>query len=276
MNSLWLTFNEPIDVSSFTAEAVRLTNTAGQAIPVTVRVVNNSGDRQMALLFSNQTVSGNYTLSINSTVHDMMGTAMTPYQAIITLHVPETYTNNTASAIKPWTTTNSTITVPSGMTVGHLQVRVNVSYPDDGELYLRLTSPKGTTILLVGHLGGTSGNFVNTVFDDQASTAVLYGKAPYTGTYRPQWGLSQLNGQSAAGTWKLSIQDAGGHSGTLLNWSLTITPSNAAPECCQNCFPWSRCLPPRFVVHSRGTLKFRNAECHAAHFQPPHRHERPV
>jgi subtilisin-like proprotein convertase family protein len=115
--------------------------------------------------------------------------------------------------------------VPPGLTVGHVQVRVNINYPIDGDLILRLTSPHGTTILLVGRRGGTRANFRNTVFDDAAGTSIVHGNAPYGGSFRPEWELNRLNGQDAAGVWKLSIEDVGGHSGTLLNWSLVLTPA---------------------------------------------------
>jgi hypothetical protein len=148
MNSLWLTFNEAIDVSSFTASAVKLTDPNGIVIPVTVRVVNNSGDRQMVLLFSNQTKLGNYKLTISSAVRDLQGNHMAPYAATITLHGSTTYTNSTATAIKPWTLASSSFTLPSGAAIGNLQVRINVSYPADGELYFYLVAPNGKTVAL--------------------------------------------------------------------------------------------------------------------------------
>jgi subtilisin family serine protease/subtilisin-like proprotein convertase family protein len=229
MDSLWLTFNEPIDVSTFAAASVRLTDPSGQLIPVLVRVVWNSGDRQMALIFPNQVVPGNYQLSIDSNVRDLMGNRLDPYQATITVHGPATYTNYSPAAINPRSTTTSTITVPSGTTVGKVQLRIDVSYPDDGDLYIRLTAPNGTTVLLVDRRGGTGANFQNTTFDDSAR-AIAYGAAPYAGTYQPESLLSDLNGSQAGGVWKLSIQDVGGHSGRLLNWSLSIDPADSGPS----------------------------------------------
>jgi subtilisin-like proprotein convertase family protein len=229
MDSLWLTFNEPIDVSSFAASSVRLTDPSGRVIPVTVRVVLNSGDRQIALIFPNQVVPGAYQLSIDSNVRDMMGSRLAPYQATITVHGAATYTNNTAAAINPRSTTTSTITVPSGTTVGKVQLKINVSYPDDGDLYIRLTAPNGTTVQIVDRRGGTGANFQNTTFDDSARS-VAYGAAPYAGTYQPESLLSALNGSPAGGVWKLTIQDVGGHGGRLLNWSLTIDPADSGPS----------------------------------------------
>ncbi|HTU91958.1 MAG TPA: S8 family serine peptidase, partial [Gemmataceae bacterium] len=95
MDSIVLTFNEAIDVSSFSSSAVTLTNPNGTKIPVSVQVVSDSGDLKMELTFANQTLAGDYKLSINSSVHDLMGVAMKPYQGTITLQAPKTYTNST-------------------------------------------------------------------------------------------------------------------------------------------------------------------------------------
>jgi subtilisin family serine protease/subtilisin-like proprotein convertase family protein len=229
MDSLWLTFNEPIDVSTFASSSVRLTDPSGRVIPVIVRVVWNSGDRQMALIFPNQTAPGNYQLSINSSVQDLMGIKLVPYQTTIAVNGPQTYTNSTAAAINPQSTTSSTLTVPQGVTVGRVQLQIHVSYPDDGDLYIRLTAPNGTTVLLVDRRGGTGANFYYTNFNDQAP-AIAYGTAPYAGTYQPESLLSALNGSPAGGVWKLTIQDVGGHSGQLLGWSLQIDPADPAPS----------------------------------------------
>ena len=229
MDSLWLTFNEPIDVSTFAAASVRLTDPSGNVIPVLVRVVWNSGDRQIALIFGNQVVPGDYQLSIDSNVRDLMGNRLDPYQATISVHGPATYTNNTAAAINPRSTTTSTMTVPSGTTIGRVQLKVNVSYPDDGDLYLRLTAPNGTTVLLVDRRGGTgpiSRTRRSMTPPGPSLTARLRMRAPIS--------LNRcsvaLNGSQAGGVWKLTIQDVGGHSGRLLSWSLTIDPADSGPS----------------------------------------------
>ncbi len=139
----------------------------------------------------------------------------------------QTYSNSTATTIQAKSTTASAITVPAGATIGNLQVKLNATYADDGQLYAYLVAPNGKTIALVDNRGGTGANFTNTVFSQQATTAISAGKAPFSGTYLPESSLSQLNGLSAGGTWRLMIVNSGGSSGTLLNWSLTITPAGA-------------------------------------------------
>jgi subtilisin family serine protease len=229
MNSLWLTFNEPINVSTFTASAIHLTDTNGRNIPVIVRVVANSSDRQMVLLFSNQTAPGAYKFSIDSTVRDLQGNRMAPFQRTITLQGPQTYTNATAVAIGARGTATSTITVPAGTNIGKLQVRLNISDPYDGALNITLTAPNGRTVQLVSRRGDAGDNFVNTVLDDYASASIAQGKAPYTGTFRGDGNLRVLNGMSAGGTWRLTVQNVGPYTGKILNWSLLVTPDSVVP-----------------------------------------------
>jgi subtilisin-like proprotein convertase family protein len=186
--------------------------------------VRNSGDRQINLWFANQMLLGNYKLSINSSVHDLMGVAMKPYQTTLTLQAPNTHTNSTATTIKAKSLTTSTLTL-SATSIGSLTVRLNVSYPFDRDLYIYLISPTGKTIALDYNRGGWSANLTNTVFSQQASTPIAAAKAPFAGAYRPEVSLNELIGSKAGGTWRLGIYNSGSHSGKLLNWSLTVTPS---------------------------------------------------
>jgi subtilisin family serine protease/subtilisin-like proprotein convertase family protein len=224
MNKIVLTFNEAIDVSSFSSSAVTLTNPYGTRIRVAVSVVPNSGDRQIALTFADQTMLGNYHLSINSGVRDLMGVTMSAYQRTITLQAPRTFTNSTAESIKPWGLTVSTLTLPAS-TIGDVAVRLNINYPIDKDLYIYLISPSGKSIALDYSHGGWGANLTNTVFSQQASIPIADGRAPFSGTYRPDGSLSQLRGTSAGGAWRLAIRNYGSRSGTLRNWSVTVTPA---------------------------------------------------
>ena len=224
MDKIVLTFNEAIDVSSFSSTTATLTNPSGAKIWVAVSVVPNSGDRQIALTFADQTLLGTYHLAINSGVRDLMGNVMPAYQSTITLQAPQTYTNSTAESIKPSSLTVSSLTLPTG-TVGDVALRLNINYPVDKDLYIYLISPSGKTIALDYNRGGWGANFTNTVFSQQASTPIANGTAPFSGTYLPDASLSQLSGSSTGGAWRLAIRNYGSHYGTLANWSLTVTPA---------------------------------------------------
>jgi subtilisin family serine protease len=222
-NSLVVTFNQPINLNSVGYWDVALTNRWGQGISLWASAVGNSGN-QIQLHFANQTIVGNYKLSITSNVHDTHGDAVKPYQSLITLQSAKTYSNWSASTIPVKGTMVSSITVPPGTTIGNIQLNLNVSFPYDKSLYIYLISPSGKTIALDYDRGGWRSNLSNTTFSETASRPISSGQAPFTGAFLPEQSLSQLNGSNAGGTWRLGIVNSGGCNGKLLNWSLTITP----------------------------------------------------
>ena len=123
---------------------------------------------------------------------------------------------------------NSTIMIAaSGMpTIADLNVTINIMHPIDAELDIFLIAPNGTEIELSTDNGGLGANYTNTIFDDAAGTSITAGLAPFTGTFRPEENLAQLNGLPVAGTWTLRVIDdtpGGGEfpaAGQLLDWSL--------------------------------------------------------
>ncbi|MFO0817195.1 MAG: M36 family metallopeptidase [Pirellulales bacterium] len=122
-------------------------------------------------------------------------------------------------------TTYSTLNL-SGLSGNILDVniQVNLSHPAVGELNLALISPTGTPVILSQFLGGSGDDFANSVFDDEASVSIISAAAPFTGAFRPVHGLSQLDGRSPNGQWRLRLDDVtSGNVGTLLGWSMFIT-----------------------------------------------------
>ncbi|MGH7223830.1 MAG: proprotein convertase P-domain-containing protein, partial [Gemmataceae bacterium] len=137
----------------------------------------------------------------------------------------KTYTNSTSTTIASKGLTMSWLAVKGSAAIGSIQVRANATFPDDSDLYLYLISPTGKTIALDYNRGGTGANLTDTVFSESASTSIAKGKAPFEGSFLPEASLSQLNGSSAGGNWRLGIVNSGSVTGKLLNWSLTITPA---------------------------------------------------
>jgi subtilisin-like proprotein convertase family protein len=116
-----------------------------------------------------------------------------------------------------------------------VNVRLNVSHTSMGQLNVNVRHPDGTLVFLSNHRGGAGDNFVNTVFDDEASTAIAAGIAPFTGSYRPDSTLSVLDGKSAQGTWLLEITDStNGNVATVNGFEVQITLGAA-------------CSPPEIV-----------------------------
>jgi subtilisin family serine protease/subtilisin-like proprotein convertase family protein len=126
------------------------------------------------------------------------------------------------------THTLNVTTVPG--VVLDVNVRVNLTHSYVGDLQLRLVNvASGISIPLATNIGGDGDNYTNTVFDDEAATAITAGTPPYTGTFRPVNLLSAVDGQSANGTWRLQVQDtAATDTGTITEWALVFTTGEAA------------------------------------------------
>ncbi len=76
-------------------------------------------------------------------------------------------------------------------------------------------------------MGGAGQNFIDTVLDDQATTLISAGAAPFTGSYRPEGSLATLNGKVSTGIWTLEVtDDTLGQSGTLNGWELSVYSGN--------------------------------------------------
>ena len=145
--------------------------------------------------------------------------------------VTTTYTKNTSLSIRDMKTVTSTVVVSGGTSfIYDVDVRLNVSHTNDGDLRAYLIAPDGTRILLTYHHGGSGDNLTNTIFDDEAAVSIAAGTAPFNGRYRPEWNdLFLLDGKNANGTWTLEITDANRkNTGTLLSWSLTVKGASTA------------------------------------------------
>jgi subtilisin-like proprotein convertase family protein len=105
-----------------------------------------------------------------------------------------------------------------------IDVTLDISHTYDGDLDVYLKSPTGTRVKLFDDVGGFNDNFTNTTLDDEATTAITAGTAPFTGHFRPEELLSAFDGENADGLWELEIgDDALNDTGMLNGWSVTIT-----------------------------------------------------
>lgn len=101
-----------------------------------------------------------------------------------------------------------TIVVSGAGTIASVKVDVNITHTYVGDLIVRITSPKGTSIALHNRNGGSADN-LNKTFELQNTPS-----------------LSLLNGEPANGTWTLSVVDhAAADTGTLSKWTLHIGTS---------------------------------------------------
>jgi len=140
----------------------------------------------------------------------------------------------TPKSIPDANTLTSTLTINDDLRIGDLNVRLFISHTNDTDLDVFLTSPSGTKVELFTDVGGSGDNFGSTcsplpdcILDDQATTSIASGNAPFVGSFRSE---SQMLGafaaENAKGTWTLSVtDDASGSSGTLNCWCLEINPA---------------------------------------------------
>ncbi len=125
-------------------------------------------------------------------------------------------------------------------------VCVTITHTNDYQLTIQLIAPDGSSINLSMHNGGTGNHYINTCFNQNATTSITAGSPPFTGSYSPQGILGNVNnGQNGNGLWQLVVQDhTPGTTGTLSNWSITFsnTPS----------LPWISSDLPLVFVNTNG------------------------
>lgn len=148
----------------------------------------------------------------------------------VNLAATETTTYNATTTPTPIPdpgTLTSTITINDSRAIVDVNVRLNILHPFDGDLQVRLISPRGTVVALVLNRGNSGDNFTNTVFDDETGASIVTAGAPFTGSFRPETPLSQMDGESGAGAWRLQIVDTKAtDAGTLLSWGLDFVVQN--------------------------------------------------
>jgi subtilisin-like proprotein convertase family protein len=144
-------------------------------------------------------------------------------------YVTSTHRSTTPIPILDLSTITSPLSLTVTDTIADVDVRVNLIHTFDSDLVITLTAPFSRSALLVNRRGVSGDNFVDTVFDDEASTSIITGTAPYAGRYRPEQMLSRFDGYSPKGIWTLSVADVvEPNIGTLLSWGLTITLNSGA------------------------------------------------
>jgi len=147
---------------------------------------------------------------------------------------PVTFSNNTPTAIVDQNTINIPINVSDFTSaISKATLSLYLTHTFDADLRISLISPDGTTVVLSNARGGSGDNYgsscsTRTVFDDDASTLIGSGTAPFVGTFKPEQPLSAFSGKSKAavnGTWTLRITDnALQDVGTFQCATLTLSP----------------------------------------------------
>lgn len=115
--------------------------------------------------------------------------------------------------------------------VRDIDVSFNIDHPITSDLTVTLVAPDGDTeIDLVDGVGGTG--FIGTTIDDQSLDLLASGGPRYGGRFRIDDSLNEtFAGLGASGVWTLRITDGEDNNitGTLLDWSITVT-TDANPQ----------------------------------------------
>jgi subtilisin family serine protease/subtilisin-like proprotein convertase family protein len=135
--------------------------------------------------------------------------------------------DDTIRTIPELATLASTITAANLGTVTDVNLRnLNIEHSFDMDLAAVLVSPTGRQVELFNAVGGAGANFSGTMLDDEASTPITNGSAPFSGSYRPSSLLSAFDGQGSAGLWSLRLSDnVASYEGWLYGWSLELCTS---------------------------------------------------
>ena len=116
------------------------------------------------------------------------------------------------------------VEVIENFTITDINVTININHTWNSDLAIFLVNPDSDFIALSVQNGGSSENYTNTVFDDDAATPITAATGPFTGTFIPEEPLSTFNGQQAQGTWLLGVVDTFGalDGGEIIGFEIEI------------------------------------------------------
>ena len=173
----------------------------------------------------NFSMDGTYTVVAETLLASDSDMTNNSFQREVLNSACYTRTNDTENTIGPDIgVTTSIINMDQNAVITDVNLTLNIEHTWDADLEVKLIAPDGVTeIILFEDIGSNGDNFTNTVLDDDASTVISDGEAPFTGSFSPIGSLSDLNGLLSGGDWTLYINDdAIGDGGTLLDWSIQI------------------------------------------------------
>jgi len=122
--------------------------------------------------------------------------------------------------------TLANVFVPAALSISKVTARVQIQYPNSGDLKVYLYSPYGTRTILLEHDCGVAN--VDTTFDDAATSnwkdfcPTEAGRGPF----KSDQPLSNFNSDdSSFGTWIMAVENdqSNSRTGWITNLSLTIT-----------------------------------------------------
>lgn len=133
-----------------------------------------------------------------------------------------------------------TMNVTEDVTITDLDVDLDISHTWVGDVIVTITSPSGTSAVIVDRPGritfgfGCSGNDIVATLDDEAATPVedeCESSVPtINGSFIPNNPLSVFDGENTLGVWELNVSDnVGGDTGSLNSWGIDFDYEVDAP-----------------------------------------------
>jgi subtilisin-like proprotein convertase family protein len=131
-----------------------------------------------------------------------------------------------------------------------VDVNLDISHTYESDLKVFLVAPGGTRVELFTTVGTSDDNFTDTTLDDGATTPITEGWSPFTGRFRPEGRLSDLNGLDPNGTWTLEVEDTEvNDAGALNSWSLNIQAGErSATTSEQGAYSFESMAPGSYVI----------------------------
>jgi len=193
------------------------------------KLINTSGNIYSATFNSlNSDVTPGDTIKYRIIAQDISSAHNRDSSALYAFAITNVVTNNVCRTV--WVPIRDNTTNYDSFQVGtHSNIiKVNFTMTQlihtyDGDVTFALRSPSGTEVILSANNGGSGDNYINTVFNDSATTPIASGTAPFTGTFTPTGPLSAFNGQDPYGWWRLRVNDnAGGDTGHVGQYCVQI------------------------------------------------------
>ncbi len=117
----------------------------------------------------------------------------------------------------------STLTLEDDFPVDSATLALELNHTWLTDLSVTLISPSGTQIKLFSHQCGDQDDVSATFSDAGQALTCGSGTPAISGTFRPEVPFSNLHGESAAGTWTLSVYDEYAQDGGAVTaWSLNL------------------------------------------------------
>ncbi|WP_040279344.1 zinc-dependent metalloprotease [Psychroserpens damuponensis] len=199
-------FNE---TTTFTATGVP----AGATATFSPANLNSDGNVTMTINNINLTAEGDYTITVTGT--STPSNVTESVDVVLENNCVETVCDDyvatglpvviSASGSNDYT---STITITDDLPVEDVNVTVNIDHDWIRDIRVTLTSPNGTEVILTNNIGlDGAGEYLNTIFDQEASLAIEDQVSPFSGTFTPLEDLSVIYGEMSAGDWVLTVTD---------------------------------------------------------------------